>query len=367
MKCQFCGTEISEDAAFCPECGKKQETPAMSTAFCPKCGNQLEEGCDFCPKCGARIKEPDAGKIKEQHTASPAPPAPKNPKGKGHIVILVFLLAAIVIVALVVFAVRSFLLPDRMDTSETVNSTLIDEAEENDNEDTDNEEIDLSEVDYNLLENTELSLDGIVKTAKNGGKVLQWKEELTFYGPNESGQRILMEDTTTAYIEGSVLPPGFLDKISANKQISMKGNLYFSDNNLYISPVSVYDTSGKDMVAEYIENQAREEAEAEMARTAEYDYVLPQSSSRLLSGSDVAGLSLREINYAKNEIYARHGRLFDSPELQNYFNSKGWYRGTISPGSFSESLLSNVEKKNVEYLKEIEFSMNPDGYQLDAN
>ncbi len=367
MKCQFCGTEIPEGAAFCPECGKKQEAPSIAPAFCPKCGNQLEEGCDFCPKCGARIKEPDAGKPKEQRTASSAPPEIQNPKGKGHIVILVFLLAAIVIVALIIFAVRSFLLPDRMDTSETVNSTLIDEAKENDKEDADDEEVDLSEVDYNLLENAELSLDGIVKTAKNGGKVLQWKEELTFYGSNESGQRILMEDTTTAYIEGSVLPAGFLDKISANKQISMKGNLYFSGSNLYISPASVCDDNGKDMVAEYIETQARDEAEAEMARSAEYDYVLPQSSSRLLSGSDVAGLSLREINYAKNEIYARHGRLFDSPELQNHFNSKSWYRGTVSPGSFSESLLSNVEKKNVEYLKEIEFSMNPNGYQLDAD
>lgn len=40
-------------------------------------------------------------------------------------------------------------------------------------------------------------------------------------------------------------------------------------------------------------------------------YVLPQSSSRLLTDADVAGLSLQQINYAKNEIYARHGRLFE--------------------------------------------------------
>ena len=38
------------------------------------------------------------------------------------------------------------------------------------------------------------------------------------------------------------------------------------------------------------------------------EYVIPYSNQRLLGDSDVAGLSLREINYAKNEIYARHGR-----------------------------------------------------------
>lgn len=63
------------------------------------------------------------------------------------------------------------------------------------------------------------------------------------------------------------------------------------------------------------------------------DYILQDSSSRLLTRADVEklGLSLREINYAKNEIYARHGRKFHSMELQNYFNSKSWYRGTAAP------------------------------------
>ena len=94
-------------------------------------------------------------------------------------------------------------------------------------------------------------------------------------------------------------------------------------------------------------------------------YVLPQNSSRLLTDADVAGVSLQQINYAKNEIYARHGRLFDSRELQNYFNSQSWYSGTIAPANFSESLLSDVEKKNVTFLKNLEFSISPNGYQLD--
>lgn len=99
--------------------------------------------------------------------------------------------------------------------------------------------------------------------------------------------------------------------------------------------------------------------------TAEPDYIIPYSNQRLLGDSDIAGLSLREINYAKNEIYARHGRKFDSQELQNYFNSKSWYYGTIEPENFSESMLSDVEKKNAEYLSNVEFSISANGYQLD--
>lgn len=95
------------------------------------------------------------------------------------------------------------------------------------------------------------------------------------------------------------------------------------------------------------------------------EYVIPYSNQRLLGDSDVAGLSLREINYAKNEIYARHGRKFDSQELQNYFNSKSWYYGTIEPENFDVSLLTDVEKKNAEFLSDVEFSISANGYQLD--
>lgn len=95
------------------------------------------------------------------------------------------------------------------------------------------------------------------------------------------------------------------------------------------------------------------------------DYIIPDSDSRYLSRSELAGYSLQEINYAKNEIYARHGRQFASKELQDYFNSKSWYNGTISPSSFSESVFNDYERKNIQTLKEEEFSRDSRGYQLD--
>ena len=95
------------------------------------------------------------------------------------------------------------------------------------------------------------------------------------------------------------------------------------------------------------------------------DYIIPDSDSRYLSRSELAGYSLQEINYAKNEIYARHGRQFASKELQDYFNSKSWYNGTISPSSFNESVFNDYERKNIQTLKEEEFSRDSRGYQLD--
>ena len=104
----------------------------------------------------------------------------------------------------------------------------------------------------------------------------------------------------------------------------------------------------------------------EVQNTAGKDeYIIPDSNSRYLSDADLSGLNIQQINYAKNEIYARHGRRFQSAELQTYFNSKSWYNGTVDPAAFRESMLNDFEKRNVELLSKKEFSMESGGYKLD--
>lgn len=100
----------------------------------------------------------------------------------------------------------------------------------------------------------------------------------------------------------------------------------------------------------------------------ESDYIIPDSDSRYLSREELSGLSLQQLNYAKNEIYARRGRLFNSAELQNYFNSKSWYYGSIAPTDFDSVVtLNEYEIANASLLNEIEFSINPNGYPLDQS
>lgn len=99
------------------------------------------------------------------------------------------------------------------------------------------------------------------------------------------------------------------------------------------------------------------------------EYIIADSATRLLTTSDIQGLTARELNYAKNEIYARHGRKFDSQELRNYFESKSWYvekyEGSVFDTNYSDQLLSDIEKKNAEFLKDAENRAQNGGYQLD--
>lgn len=103
----------------------------------------------------------------------------------------------------------------------------------------------------------------------------------------------------------------------------------------------------------------------EMKEQTNEDYIIPDSDSRYLTEEDIEDLSLQEINYAKNEIYARYNRKFDSEELQEYFDSKSWYDGTVEPAEFDTSIFNKYEKQNTQFLHEEEFRRDKEGYKLD--
>ena len=84
------------------------------------------------------------------------------------------------------------------------------------------------------------------------------------------------------------------------------------------------------------------------------EYIIPDSDVRKITKSEVLALSKEERWIAKNEIYARYGRMFNNQDLQEYFDGLDWYIPTTSPDDFDESVFSKVEKYNVRLLAKYE-------------
>lgn len=82
------------------------------------------------------------------------------------------------------------------------------------------------------------------------------------------------------------------------------------------------------------------------------EHIFLESSSRLLMDEELWNLSPDELRYARNEIYARHGRLFKDTELQTIFNNTFWYNGYSQ--EISESAMSDIEKKNLRKIQQYE-------------
>ena len=86
------------------------------------------------------------------------------------------------------------------------------------------------------------------------------------------------------------------------------------------------------------------------------DQIIPDSSRRALTNADLNGLSLAQLRIARNEIFARHGRLFKDNLLNQWFYSKSWYlqiQPKYSPSDFdslSPYPISALESNNLDLI-----------------
>lgn len=69
--------------------------------------------------------------------------------------------------------------------------------------------------------------------------------------------------------------------------------------------------------------------------------------NKLITEQMLHGLSLHELRLLRNEIYARHGRVFKTLWLQQYFGSQPWYDPR---DDFKDEELSGPDKTNVETI-----------------
>lgn len=79
------------------------------------------------------------------------------------------------------------------------------------------------------------------------------------------------------------------------------------------------------------------------------DYLFP-SDSRLLTEEYLNSKSNNEIDLIRNEIYARHGYIFQMEEFYNYFIQKSWYRPVESDMNKVYESFNQTEKQNIEIL-----------------
>lgn len=56
MKCKRCGTELKDDAKYCPACGYPDVDYKVNPNFCPNCGQSLIASGSACPSCGWKAK-----------------------------------------------------------------------------------------------------------------------------------------------------------------------------------------------------------------------------------------------------------------------------------------------------------------------
>lgn len=75
---------------------------------------------------------------------------------------------------------------------------------------------------------------------------------------------------------------------------------------------------------------------------------------RKLNEIDIDNMTKREMYIFRNMIYAHHGYIFKTVELQEYFSKFSWYKPITDDASAVHNELSEVEKYNVDFIKKHE-------------
>lgn len=86
-------------------------------------------------------------------------------------------------------------------------------------------------------------------------------------------------------------------------------------------------------------------------------FIFADSDSRYLEEFEIYALTQEEMRIARNEIYARHGRIFNDEALNEYFLALDWYTPLYSAEEMDEmgdDIFNEYEYYNKNLIAEIE-------------
>ena len=292
MKCERCGGEISERASFCPHCGAPR--PRGERSASPSEGKGAEQAGNGDRRAG--------GQGSAFYPAPKQRPPKRGFNGKGALILVLALLLSALLGAGSFFMFRYF----------TEDSLLSEESSERGKGEGKRDREGDQERDKRRKRKTERDEE---EEDSSGGK------------ERKSGERKRKAERKTS--EGK------------------KG---------WERMLPTVESSGGEGESPKPENESDSESASPALTESEPPsdsggFILPDSDSRYYSAEEISGLTKEELRIARNEIYARRGRIFSDSGLRSYFEGKDWYHGSIEAGRFSDDQLNDFEKKNRDLIK----------------
>ncbi len=356
---------------------------------CEKCGAQLPENETLCPECGTENAVSYEIPTQTENTTVRAQTVPQRPrtaypdrradrrktdtrrKGRGKVIVLVIVIAALLCAAFYIgYQIlqngqeepnlgdpnNGIINSDSEEQNETINPTDEDPAQTDSEGNTEPTSYDLAGV-WVWDSDTALMKETIWDFGEDGSLTIYYFGLGNPENPFESWPIAYTYDKETATLtlaeEDIVLSWQNETSFSMNSEVLGICDARKTDEEHI--PTGALDI--REVDTEIPDSSSNNGATEENSPTSSV-YIFEDSDSRYLSRAECEAYTAEELRIARNEIYARHGRLFDSEDLQEYFESQDWYEGTLSPDEFDYTVLNDYERYNVNLMKSIEDEMN---------
>lgn len=352
--CEECGAQLEDNALFCEECG----TPVEPAESAQESGNEAgtvqssEEAVKDESKTTADQVQESAG-MPQNIT----PPQKEKKKGAmaGGVIAGVVIVAAIVVAALFqggYLGKKTDAPQKEMSDNASAQKEQSDASKQSDtskqsgtSEQSDTSERSASQEPQPTADGKKDSDDSELSKKWNGTYVMKddsavERVQIIFHSQKD----IEMEYALDLYEEGV-----YISKLKGNLSTPERIDITDDDG----SGISYIQLTNNDSDDDMLFLAKKDNTAAQLPRSDQY--IIVDSSDRKLTESDVKGLSSDELRLARNEIYARHGRMFDDIELQQYFYNTDWYIAYQEANQFDENKeLSKIEKYNVKFISKYE-------------
>lgn len=395
MRCPICKQEIKDNSKFCSKCGNV-------VPRCPSCGKVIEKKIRFCVFDGTPLPEEMIALIPEEGKKEVVD---LKKKKKVWPIILIFISIFLVAGALVI----GYLLYDSGKIELFGNKKNNPETEVYTEQESDEQEIEETEIEENIddvsEENTDVNVEDSEETVEDSAdmevnlnvnveeSVLEIREAYNDIVEEINGKtydkKVAQNGVITYSDNGeikAIIVPGNTDGTVYTRSFYYDNTglffayyeaddahrLYFVNGNLIRWRYSANAEKAQDAQNHDLESSPDYEYWSVTAKNesayfwqlvqfdesmVETDYILEGSDSRYLDKDELDGMSADECRLARNELYARHGRLFDDEFLRAYFEQKDWYVGTIASGDFTEDMLNEYEVYNRDLIVAYEEEM----------
>lgn len=361
MRCKNCGNAVRDDARFCPFCGNDlTEDGDNREIFSSSAEKRIDDECRQIEDENRKRETPVAYMSEKYYTddySDPmnneekyqtrvynqadvqrnenyAPYAPEdideygNEKKKKYSGLIVTLIICVTVIITAAVVAAALMLGKGCSGDDSVKSLSTEFSEPAAPTTSTVEQIDLPNV-----------------VGENGDDAADTLEKLGF-----TVSKIMQNSDTVDY--GLVI-----EQSPRHGQAAEKGSVVTISVSLGPEQTTPPETETETETETEAESEPETETTASQSNKTISTYILPDSNSRYLDYEDLADISGDRLELARNEIYARHGRRFNSKELQSYFDRCTWYNGVISPDDFDESVLNKYERANVDFILQKENSV----------
>jgi hypothetical protein len=152
-----------------------------------------------------------------------------------------------------------------------------------------------------------------------------------------------------------LLTEEMLEGVSLNDLRLMRFEFYARRGRRYTTPGFLREFEWRDWYKP-IKNQSKvklnkiEEQNVKLIERLEAEW-REYLATEEISSDLLDGLFIEDLRVLRNEIYARHGRIFKDKELQKYFAEQPWYKPNPD---FKDEMLTEKDYKNLAAIREAE-------------